>query len=121
MKLVWKHTKDESDEAYAFLERVLKRGADVGITDYYGRNVLMEAVSEANNLCPILNRETGEYYRGRPVTPEMCDDLRRIFSLLIDSGADINNASAYSKKSIREHYENEPVWQICGELFAEAK
>lgn len=121
MKLVWKHTKDESDEAYAFLERVLKRGADVGITDYYGRNVLMEAVPEASNLCPILNRETGEYYPGRPVTPEMCDDLRRIFSLLIDSGADINNASAYSKKSIREHYENEPVWQICGELFAEAK
>ena len=28
---------------------------------------------------------------------------------------------SYSNKSIREHYESEPVWQICGELWDEAE
>lgn len=117
MLLEWKHTKEDSDDAFAFLQRMLELGADVSQTDYYGRNCLMESVSEANNLCPVRNYDTGEYYPGRPITQEMCDDLRRIFKLLIDAGADKNNVSSYSKKSIREHYENESVWQICGELW----
>ncbi len=37
--------------------------------------------------------------------------------MLIDAGADKNNVSVYSKKSICEHYENESVWQICGEFW----
>ncbi len=95
---------------------LLESGADVAMTDHYGRNCLMEAVAEANNLCPVKNRDTGEDYPGRPITPEMCEDLRRIFKLLIDADADRNNVSAYSKKSIREHYECESVWRICGDL-----
>lgn len=121
MRLVWKHTKEEADEAFSFLERMLALGADANMTDYYGRNSLMEAVSEACNLCPVRNADTGEYYPGRPITPEMRDDLRRIFRLLIAAGADINNTSTYSKKSIRQHYENESVWQICKDLFDDAK
>lgn len=38
--------------------------------------ILMEAVSEANNLCPIKNHDTGEYYPGHPITPEMRENLR---------------------------------------------
>ena len=98
---------------------MLELGADVSVTDHYGRNCLMEAVSEAGNLCPVKNQETGAFYPGRPITPEMCEDLRRIFRLLIDAGADRNNVSAFSGKSIRQHYENEPVWQICGDLWGE--
>lgn len=119
MHLEWKHTEEEADDAFLFLRRMLELGADVTLTDHYGRNCLMEAVSEANNLCPIKNQDTGEYYPGRPITSEMCEDLRRIFKLLINAGADRNNVSAYSKKSIREHYEGEPVWQICGDLWNE--
>ena len=118
LHLEWKHTKEEADDAFCFLRRMLELGADVSLTDHYGRNCLMEAVAEANNLCPVKNQNTGEYYTGRPITPEMREDLRRIFKLLIDAGADRENVSAYSKKSIREQYENEPVWQICGDLFA---
>ncbi len=120
LRLEWKHTKEEADDAFAFLRRMLELGADVSLTDHYGRNCLMEAVAEANNLCPVKNPDTGEYYPGRPVTPEMREDLRRIFRLLITVGADRRNVSAYSKKSIREHYESEPVWQICGDLWDEA-
>ena|GEM_PF-480218 len=121
LRLEWKHTKEEADDAFAFLQRMLELGADVSLTDHYGRNCLMEAVSEANNLCPIKNHDTGEYYPGRPITPEMREDLRRIFKLLIDAGADRNNVSAYSKKSIREHYESESIWQICGDLWDETE
>lgn len=115
--LVWKHTKEEADEAFRFLREMIRCGADVNKTDYYGRNSLMEAVAEANRFCPIMNAETGEYYPGRPITPEMREDFLRIFNLLADAGADKNNISAYSKKSIREHFGQESVWQICADVF----
>ena len=62
MRLVWKHTQAEADDAFAFLRRMLALGADVQATD----------------------RE---------------------------------NRSAYSGKTIRQHYEGSPVWELCGELF----
>lgn len=121
LQLEWKHAKEQADDAFAFLQRMLELGADVTVTDHYGRNCLMEAVSEASNLCSVKNQETGGFYPGRPITPEMCEDLQRIFRLLIDAGADRNNVSAFSGKSIRQHYENEPVWQICGDLWEGAE
>ena len=44
-------------------------------------------------------------------------DIRRIFRLLIDAGADRENRSAYSGKTNRQHYEGSPVWELCGDLF----
>ncbi len=113
----WVHTKEEAEMSFGFLKRMIELGADVNKTDYDGRNSLMEAIAEANKLCPIVNPETGRLYESLPITPEMTEDLSRIFKLLIDSGADRNNRSAYSKKTIREHYCAETIWQICGDLF----
>lgn len=96
---------------------LLEHGADVQGTDRYGRGVLMEAVEETGRLCPIRSEENGEFYPGRPVTEEMRHDIRRIFRLLIDAGADRENRSAYSDKTIRQHYEGSPVWELCGDLF----
>lgn len=118
-RLVWKHTKEDADEAYRLLHAMLARGADANQTDHYGRNSLMQAVFEASCLCPVKNAETGGYYPGRVITPEMTGDLRRVFRLLIEYGADRSNVSSYSKKSIREHYEAESVWQICGVFWKE--
>ena len=67
----------------------------------------------------MKNAETGGYYPGRVITPELTEDLRRVFRLLIKHGADKNNTSTYSKKSIREHYENKSVWKICGVFWKE--
>lgn len=117
MRLVWKHTRAEADDAFAFLRRMLALGADVQATDRYGRGVLMEAVEETGRLCPIRSEENGEFYPGRPVTEEMRHDIRRIFRLLIDAGADRENRSAYSGKTICQHYEGSPVWELCGDLF----
>ena len=118
-RLIRKHTKEEADEAFRFLVRIIELGADVNATDRYSRNALMEAVSEANKLCPIVNAETGEDYPGRIITPEMCEDFHRIFKLLIGAGADRENRSSFSGKTIREHFGGEPVWRICGPLFGE--
>lgn len=96
---------------------LLEHGADVQGTDRYGRGVLMEAVEETGRLCPIRSEENGEFYPSRPVTEEMRHDIRRIFRLLIDAGADRENRSAYSGKTIRQHYEGSPVWELCGDLF----
>ena len=115
--IVWKHTKEEADEAFRFLQRMLELGADADQTDHYGRNALMEAVSEASKLCPNVNAETGEDYPGRIITPETRKDFLRVFQALIDAGADKENRSTFSGKTIREHYEKEPVWRVCGELF----
>ena len=117
LRLVWKHTAAEADDAFAFLCRMLERGANVQATDRYGRGVLMEAMEETSRLCPVRNEETGGFYPGRPVTEEMRHDIRRIFRLLIDAGADRENRSSYSGKTIRQHYEGTPVWDLCGDLF----
>lgn len=79
MRLVWKHTRAEADEAFAFLQRVLALGADVRRTDQYGRGVLMEAMEETSRLCPVLNTETGEYYPGRP-SQRRCAAISAAFS-----------------------------------------
>ena len=89
----------------------------VRATDQYGWGVLMEATEETSRLCPIRNEETGDFYPGRPVTEEIRHDIRRIFRLLIDAGADRESRSAYSGKAIRQHYEGSPVWVLCGDLF----
>lgn len=119
LNMVWKHNAEEADYAFALLKRVIEAGADVNAVDSYGRNSLMEAVGEANKLCPIRNDEGG-FYPGRKVTDEMKSDFRRIFQLLIDSGADRNNVSSFSKMSIKQHHENESVWQICADMFSDA-
>lgn len=115
--LLWKHTKEEADEAFCFLKRMVEMGADVTRTDHYGRNILMEAMEEANRLCPNVNTQTGEDYPGHPITPEMREDISRVLRLLIDAGADRENVSAFSQMSIRQHYENKPIWRICGAFF----
>ncbi len=117
LHMVWKHTKEDADEGYAFLEKMLLLGADVNQIDYYGRNALFQAVEEAGRLCPVRNLETGGFYPGRQITPQMREDIRRIFLLLIQAGADKNSRSSYSKKTIKEHYSTEPVWKLCGDLF----
>ncbi len=96
---------------------MIELGADVNKTDYDGRNSLMETVAEANKLCPTANTETGRLYDSLPITPEMTEDLRWIFKSLIDRGVDRDNRSAYSKKTIMEHYASETIWRICGDLF----
>lgn len=86
-----------------------------GAEYFYLKNAQGDVTGLVNS--PIRSEENGEFYPGRPVTEEMRHDIRRIFRLLIDAGADRENRSAYSGKTIRQHYEGSPVWELCGDLF----
>ena len=79
----WKHTKEESDRAYALLKRMIDMGADVNATDNYNGNSLSEAVQQASYLCPQKDPITGKIYPGLTKTPEMTEDFQRIFRLLM--------------------------------------
>lgn len=83
-----------------------------GAEYFYLKNAQGDVTGLVNS--PIRSEENGEFYPGRPVTEEMRHDIRRIFWLLIDAGADRENRSAYSGKTIRQHYEGSPVWDLFG-------
>lgn len=117
LTLVWKHTKQDADETFYFLKRMIELGADVNQTDYYSRNALFEAISSMNMLCPSIDQRTGEYYPGKIMTDEMREDFRRIVMLLLESGADKNSTSTFTKKNIVNTFENEYIMKICGDLF----
>ena len=86
-----------------------------GAEYFYLKNAQGDVTGLVNS--PIRSEENGEFYPGRPVTEETRHDIRRIFRLLIDVGADREDRSAYSGKPIRQHYEGSPVWELCGDLF----
>ena len=86
-----------------------------GAEYFYLKNAQGDVTGLVNS--PIRSEENGEFYPGCPVTEKMRHDIRRIFRLLIDAGADRENRSAYSGKTIRQHYEGSPVWELCGDLF----
>ena len=86
-----------------------------GAEYFYLKNAQGDVTGLVNS--PIRSEENGGFYPGRPVTEEMRHDIRRIFRLLIDAGADRENRSACSGKTIRRHYEGSPVWELCGDLF----
>ena len=116
-EFVWRHTKEESDRAFALLKRFVALGADVNKTDKYGRNSLFEAVASANMTGPLKNYETGEYFPGRKMTPEQTEDIRRVIGFLIDSGADRNSYSSFTKKDIAGTFRDEFVWTVIGDMF----
>ena len=109
----WNHTKEDSDRAYALLKRMIDMGADVNAVNNYNDNALSEAIQQASYLCPQKDPLTGKLYPGLKKTPEMIEDFRRIFRLLIRSGADTESRNSYNKKTIREFYrEYDEVWSI---------
>ena len=116
----WKHTKDNSDRAYALLKRMIDMGADVNGVNNYNDNALSEAVQQASYLCPKKNPMTGKLYPGLKKTAEMVEDFQRIFRLLINSGADTESRNSYNNKTIREFYQEfDEVWSIYEPVLSE--
>ncbi len=116
----WKHTKDDADRAYALLKRMIDMGADVNAVNNYNDNTLSEAIRQASYLCPQKDPLTGKLYPGLKKTPEMIEDFRRIFRLLIQSGADTESRNSYNKMTIREFYrEDDEVWSIYEPVLRE--
>ena len=88
--------------------------------DEYKREAKRRKVEEQNRLYDLLQLAT-QTRIDRIAVLCSCIKRRKHLMLLIDAGADRKNVSAFSGKSIRQHYENGPVWQICGILWDERK
>ena len=101
------HTAEESDAAFAFLESMLERGADPNLCHRDGRNALFEAVGG----CAFA------YDNADVKTPELKAHIQRMIALLTDAGADKNNFSKISKKTIAQTYASASVWEHIGVFF----
>jgi ankyrin repeat protein len=93
------NSKEMFETAFATLSKLVQAGADVNSVDSYGNTCVMRAVMDARSL--HLNE----------ASPELREDLSKVFTLLKESGADFK-ASTATRKSVIEQYPNEPVAQF---------
>ena len=83
-------------------------GADVNGKDNYGNACINRACLQARQILP---RDVGSC--DRVLTPELRADIKRIFDLLIESGADMKYISPNSfGKTYEEEYGGETVGEF---------
>ena len=82
--------KEKADFAYSILKKMLERDADINAVDSYGNTGIWRAVMQASQIIPKMDQVTMELSNDRVFTPELEEDLRRVFSLLLKHGADLS-------------------------------
>lgn len=82
-------TKAQADEAYALLERMITMGADLTKRSSNGSTALDSALRCARQYIPSFHYGERRYLDDRQLTPELDEDLMRVFRLVITSAPDI--------------------------------
>lgn len=82
-------TKAQADEAYALLERMISMGADLMKRNSNGRMALDTALLAARQIIPSFHYGERRYLENRQLTPELDEDLMRIFKLIITAAPQI--------------------------------
>ncbi len=82
-------TKAQADEAYALLERMISMGADLTKRNSNGFTALDSALRCARQYIPSFHYGERRYLDDRQLTPELDEDLMRVFRLIITSAPDI--------------------------------
>lgn len=110
----WKlcKTKEQSDKAFHILERmVVEKQADISSHDSYGNSCLGRAILDARQILPRYFYAE-QRLEEKPLNDELKEDLTRIFNLLLEHGANINEVDPKLGKSLRDFYSKEPVAQF---------
>lgn len=103
------HSKEEADTAYRLLERIVSMGADINAVDSYGNSCVERVCLQARQILPSYDHRTGETGTDRVITPELEDDLRRIFTLLHDHGMNLDYIRPGEKITSKELFQKGPV------------
>ena len=106
------HTREEADRAYLILKRMLDLGADIRGVDSYGNSCVWRVCLQARQILPAYNRTTRTLGTDRILTPELREDLTRIFTLLYDRGMETDYIKPGESVTMRGLYKNEPVAQF---------
>lgn len=99
----------KADEAYEMLVALIEAGADAVAEDSMGATPLGRAVHAAHDVLPRRNDEKPELSDNRPLTPELVDDLTRIFELFKTHGADPDEVEPQLDESLASYYRHELV------------
>ncbi len=105
-------TKEQADSAYKILKRIIEMGADVNAKDSHGNPCAWTAYGQAKLVLPTYYRDEQSLSDDRVITPEITEDLQRIFKLLCDSGMNINAISEQTECTIKEFYEGDPFFEL---------
>jgi ankyrin repeat protein len=101
------NTKEDADEAFAILQKIVALGADVNAKDSYGNACIDRACLQARQILPIKGSND------RVLTAELRSDISRIFDLLISNGADMGYIAPNAwEKTYKEQYGNEAVGEF---------
>ena len=103
------HSKEEAARAFNILKRMIDMGADVNAADSYGNTCVWRACLQARQILPSYNHQKQELGTDRLLTPELTEDLQKIFTLLYENGMDIDYIKPNVNMSPRDYYKNEPV------------
>ena len=105
------NTKQEADDAFRILQKIIRLGADVNAKDSYGNACMDRACLQARQILPKANDPD------RILTDALREDLSRIFALLIVEGADMEYIAPHAfGKNYIEKYGNEAIGELLGSL-----
>ena len=103
--------KQEADNAFRILQKIISLGANVNAKDSYGNSCMDRACLQARQILPKANDP------GRFLTSALREDLSRIFALLIVEGADMKYIAPHALgKNYLENYCNEAVGELLRSL-----
>lgn len=99
----------KSNEAYEMLVALIDAGADVTAKDSLGATPLGRAAHAAHDVLPRRNDEKPGLIDNRPLTPELVDDLTRIFELFTTHGANPEQSEPQLDQPLAHYYQHELV------------
>lgn len=102
-------SKEQSDEAFAVLELLLEKGADVQALDSYGNSTLGRAVVTARQILPKHRHNEPDWVDPKPLNDELVADLDRVFGALYARGADPSKIDPHLEHPLDAFYGAEPV------------
>ncbi len=111
---VWEiqRSQQQFDIAFSLLKKILELGANINCYDSYGNSSLGRAILDAKQILPRTHYTDPTWVDNRPLNEELKEDLTKVFNLLMNFGADINEVDKRTGKSLIDFNSQEVVAQF---------